>query len=493
MLKYTKDKILEEYKDLDRKRLRDDLAKLQRDIINENIPVVIMVDGFESSNKGYIINEIVKSLDTKHYRVNVFDDLDNSNLGNYGYNYTLNFWKSIPAYGDISILYRSKYFSLFNDLKIDEKELKNKINQLEQHEKFLADDNHIILKFFTDIDEKTQKKNIKELKEDRFKEFLVSKPDKNQQKDFDKYKDQMSKVLEMSDFDFAKWNIIPAEDKKLAATMVLSIIIDQIKAQMKEIKSKKTKEDKFKFKSKNKEETINSIDTKQKLTQKEYDEEKSDLQDKVGELAYELYTKEIPTVIVFEGIDAAGKGGTISRLVNEIDPRIYNINPVSAPSDAELDHHYLWRFFNNMPKQGHIAIFDRSWYGRVLVERVEKFANESEWSRAYDEINTMEEMLVDQGVFLVKYHLVISKKEQENRFKDREEDKPYKITDEDWRNREKWDDYITAMDDMIHYTSTKKAPWKVVSSEDKKFARIEVLKDFIEKAEKFLEDYKKNK
>lgn len=493
MLKYTKDKILEEYKDLDRKKLRDDLAKLQRDIINENIPVVIMVDGFESSNKGYIINEIVKSLDTKHYRVNVFDDLDNSNLGNYGYNYTLNFWKSIPAYGDISILYRSKYFSLFNDLKIDEKELKNKINQLEQHEKFLADDNHIILKFFTDIDEKTQKKNIKELKEDRFKEFLVSKPDKNQQKDFDKYKDQMSKVLEMSDFDFAKWNIIPAEDKKLAATMVLSIIIDQIKAQMKEIKSKKTKEDKFKFKSKNKEETINSIDTKQKLTQKEYDEEKSDLQDKVGELAYELYTKEIPTVIVFEGIDAAGKGGTISRLVNEIDPRIYNINPVSAPSDAELDHHYLWRFFNNMPKQGHIAIFDRSWYGRVLVERVEKFANESEWSRAYDEINTMEEMLVDQGVFLVKYHLVISKKEQENRFKDREEDKPYKITDEDWRNREKWDDYITAMDDMIHYTSTKKAPWKVVSSEDKKFARIEVLKDFIEKAEKFLEDYKKNK
>lgn len=493
MLKYTKDKILEEYKDLDRKRLRDDLAKLQRDIINENIPVVIMVDGFESSNKGYIINEIVKSLDTKHYRVNVFDDLDDPNLGNYGYNYTLNFWKSIPAYGDISILYRSKYFSLFNDLKIDEKELKNKINQLEQHEKFLADDNHIILKFFTDIDEKTQKKNIKELKEDRFKEFLVSKPDKNQQKDFDKYKDQMSKVLEMSDFDFAKWNIIPAEDKKLAATMVLSIIIDQIKAQMKEIKSKKTKEDKFKFKSKNKEETINSIDTKQKLTQKEYDEEKSDLQDKVGELAYELYTKEIPTVIVFEGIDAAGKGGTISRLVNEIDPRIYNINPVSAPSDAELDHHYLWRFFNNMPKQGHIAIFDRSWYGRVLVERVEKFANESEWSRAYDEINTMEEMLVDQGVFLVKYHLVISKKEQENRFKDREEDKPYKITDEDWRNREKWDDYITAMDDMIHYTSTKKAPWKVVSSEDKKFARIEVLKDFIEKAEKFLEDYKKNK
>ncbi|MFL8952126.1 hypothetical protein [Helcococcus kunzii] len=485
MLDYVKDKVLEPYKDLDRKKLRDDLAKLQRDIINENIPVLIMVDGFESSNRGYIINEIVKNLDTKHYKVNVFDKFKDENKD---YNYTVNFWRAIPSYGDISVFYRSMYFDLFNDLKIDDNDLKDKIKQLEQHERFLADDNHIILKFFTDIDEKTQKKNIKELEEDRFKEFLVSKPDKDQQKHFDKYKKHISKILEISDFDFAKWNIIPADDKKISATMVLSIIIEEIKTQMKAIKENKKKDEKFKFNSKNDRKIIESIDTKQKISEKEYDNLKGDLQDKVGELAYELYKREIPTIILFEGIDAAGKGGTIERLVNEIDPRVYNINPISAPSDAELDHHYLWRFFNNMPKKGHIAIFDRSWYGRVLVERVEKFANEKTWSRAYDEINTMEEMLIDQGVFLLKYHLVISKDEQERRFKDREDEKPYKITDEDWRNRDKWDEYIIAMDDMIHYTSTTKSPWKVISSEDKKFARIEVLKDFIERAEKFLKD-----
>lgn len=485
MLDYVKDKVLEPYKDLDRKKLRDDLAKLQRDIINENIPVLIMVDGFESSNRGYIINEIVKNLDTKHYKVNVFDKFKDENKD---YNYTVNFWRAIPAYGDISVFYRSMYFDLFNDLKIDDNDLKDKIQQLEQHERFLANDNHIVLKFFMDIDEKTQKKNIKDLEEDRFKEFLVSKPDKDQQKHFDKYKKHISKILEMSDFDFAKWNIIPAEDKKMASTMVLSIIIEEIKSQMKAIKENKKKDEEFKFNSKNDKKIIESIDTKQKISEKEYDNIKSDLQDKVGELAYELYKREIPTIILFEGIDAAGKGGTIERLVNEIDPRVYNINPISAPSDAELDHHYLWRFFNNMPKKGHIAIFDRSWYGRVLVERVEKFANEKTWSRAYDEINTMEEMLIDQGVFLLKYHLVISRDEQERRFKDREDEKPYKITDEDWRNRDKWDEYIIAMDDMIHYTSTKKSPWKVISSEDKKFARIAVLKDFVERAEKFLKD-----
>lgn len=146
----------------------------------------------------------------------------------------------------------------------------------------------------------------------------------------------------------------------------------------------------------------------------------------------------------------------------------------------------MWRFYNNFPQPGNIAVFDRSWYGRVLVERVEGFATDYEWFRSYDEINKMELELVNQGVLLVKYHLIISKDEQEKRFKDREEEKPYKITDEDWRNREKWDKYIDAMDDMLHYTSTSYAPWLVVSSQDKRYARIEVLKHFIDKCEEIL-------
>lgn len=482
MLDYDK-KVIEQYEQFDKKELREELAKLQRETIAKGIPVIFMIDGFESTNRGYIINQLVKDLDSRSYDVRVFDDFEDDD-----YEYIREFWRNIPAYGDFSFFYRSMYFQMFNDLKIKDKKLDKRIKMLENTEKMLYDDNYLILKFFLDIDEKTQKKNIKKIKEDRFKEFLISKPDKEQQKKFDKYHEHMSKVLDMSNFDFAKWNIIPAQDKKTAANMILSIAIGEIRKHLKSVeKSQKDKEN-FKFKSENKTDFMGEVDLEAKLSDDLYQEIKDDLQDEAGELAYKLYTKKIPTVLVFEGIDAAGKGGAIARLVNEIDPRIYHINPTAAPSGAEKEHHYMWRFMTNLPDKTDIAIFDRSWYGRVMVERVEKFASELEWSRAYNEINNMEEKLIDNGVLLLKYHLVISKDEQESRFKDREEEKPYKITDEDWRNRERWDDYIESMNDMIHYTSTEKAPWKIISSENKKHARVEVLKDFIEKAKKILKE-----
>lgn len=492
MLQYDKENLLREYMDHDRAELRDELAVLQRELIDKDIPVIIMVDGFESSFRGYVINELVKNLDTKHYKVNVFDDFPKDEND---YRYTVNFWKSLPAYGDISICYRSMYHDLFNDLKLKKSCLKKRIEFLKEQEKLLFDDNHIILKFFTDIDKKTQKKVLKEYKSDKYKEVLISRPDKDQQKNFDEYKEHIDKVLELSNFDFAKWNVIPADDKGLSAAMILSITIDEIRKQIKEIEARKAESEKFVFVTENKDTPMQDLDLTVHLTEDKYDLLKDKLQDGAGELAYQLYKHDIPTIIVFEGIDAAGKGGAIQRLVNEIDPRIYEINPTSAPTDAELDHHYLWRFYNNMPEPGRMAIFDRSWYGRVLVERIEKFANDYDWSRAYNEINTMEKRFVEQGALLLKYNLVISKDQQKERFEDREEEKPYKITDEDWRNREKWDKYIVAMNDMIHYTSTDEAPWKLIASEDKKHARIEVLKHFISSAEKILEerDSKKKK
>lgn len=482
MLNYDKS-VIEQYKQFKRKELREELAKLQRETIEKDIPVIIMIDGFESTNRGYLIKQIVKDLDARSYDVSVFDAFPDDD-----YLYIKEFWNKIPAYGDFGIFYRTMYFQMFNELKMKGEQLKNRISMLKNTEKMLTDDNYLILKFFLDIDEKTQKKNIKKIKEDRFKEFLISKPDKQQQKKFDKYHDHMSEILEMSNFDFAKWNVIPAEDKKTAANMILSIAIGEIRKHLKKVEKNKKEKENYKFESENTIDYIGQVDLDVKLSDDLYKEIKDDLQDEAAELAYKLYTEKIPTVLVFEGIDAAGKGGAIARLVNEIDPRIYHINPTSAPSGAEKDHHYMWRFMTNLPKKTDIAIFDRSWYGRVMAERVEKFASELEWSRAYEEINEIEEKLIDNGVLLLKYHLVISKDEQESRFKDREEEKPYKITDEDWRNRERWDDYIVAMNDMIHYTSTDIAPWKIISSENKKHARIEVLKDFIENAKKVLKE-----
>jgi polyphosphate kinase 2 (PPK2 family) len=207
------------------------------------------------------------------------------------------------------------------------------------------------------------------------------------------------------------------------------------------------------------------------------------------ELGHRIYRHRIPVVIVYQGWDAAGKGGNIRRLVRTLDPRGYEVVPVSAPNDLEKAHHYLWRFWNRVPKAGHIAIFDRSWYGRVLVERVEGFCSEAEWRRAYREINQMEQHLVHFGTVLLKFWLHIDRDEQLRRFEARQENpnKRWKMGDEDWRNRQKWDQYVVAVEEMLARTSTGHAPWTVVPSNNKRYARVHVLETVCEAIEGRLE------
>jgi polyphosphate kinase 2 (PPK2 family) len=209
-----------------------------------------------------------------------------------------------------------------------------------------------------------------------------------------------------------------------------------------------------------------------------YEEELERLQTDVFHLQVQTFQKERRAVIAFEGWDAAGKGGVIKRLTVLMDPRGYRVWPIAAPRDAERRHHYLWRFWNRLPEKGEIAVFDRSWYGRVLVERVEGFCSTQAWKRAYDEINAFERMLTDDGVRMAKFFLHIDKKTQLARFKDREHDpfKNYKIGEEDWRNRAKWAAYREAIQEMLDRTHRPDAPWHVIPSDDKKFARLEVLR-----------------
>jgi polyphosphate kinase 2 len=219
-------------------------------------------------------------------------------------------------------------------------------------------------------------------------------------------------------------------------------------------------------------------------------DDKSDYRDKVQSLQLELlhFQRKIleskrSVILVFEGPDAAGKGGVIKRITEKLDPRVLRVYSIVKPTEEEYRRHYLWRFWIKMPPLGEIAIFDRSWYGRVLVERVEGFCTEKEWNRAYDEINAMEETLVDSGVVLMKFFLHISKEEQLKRFEARAADpyKHWKISEEDWRNRKKWKEHIEAAEDMFHQTSTKAAPWTVVESEFKYYARLKVLKAVVKK------------
>ena len=240
---------------------------------------------------------------------------------------------------------------------------------------------------------------------------------------------------------------------------------------------------------------LSGVDLTKKLEREEYKKELDELQKKLEYLHSEIYRLRIPVVIGFEGWDAAGKGGAIRRLTSHLDPRGYKVNPTAAPNDVEKVHHYLWRFWNNMPKAGHIAIFDRTWYGRVMVERIEGFCSEADWRRAYQEINEMEAHMANFGAVVLKFWLHIDKDEQERRFKERMEDpaKQWKITDEDWRNREKWDDYETAVNEMLVRTSTTYAPWTIVEGNSKYYARVKVLRTVVEALEKKIKEVEKER
>ncbi|MDP9268372.1 MAG: hypothetical protein M3P27_08630 [Acidobacteriota bacterium] len=234
---------------------------------------------------------------------------------------------------------------------------------------------------------------------------------------------------------------------------------------------------------------LERINMNRKLTAKQYGDQMGKLQVRLRELDFDAFRRKVPVLCVFEGWDAAGKGGAIKRVTEMLDPRGFTVNAYAAPKGDEKTHHYLWRFWRNLPRTGHFAIFDRSYYGRVLVERVERFCHESEWRRAYREINEFEGQQNSFGTVICKFWLQITKQEQLRRFKSREIDpyRSYKLTEEDWRNRAKWNEYTQAVEDMLLHTSTPYAPWTVVEANDKWFARVKVLQTVVSAMEKRLD------
>lgn len=488
MLKdYDFDDFENPYNDFKTKELGERLSRAQRLIGNLDIPVLIIVDGWESSGKGYVIKDLVKELNPKHFKVSVFETPTEEERTR---PFLCRFWDKIPRYGDIAIYDRSFYFKLFNDLSIDDEELEKNIKDISSIEKQLLDDNAIIIKFFLHQKEETQQERIDELKDDEYRSFMISERDEEQYDHYDDYLDHFDNVLEKSDFNFSKWHVVSSEDKKDASDKVLGMSIDLIHEGIDRIMGMKNGGMRRQMRDYTPtEKPLNNLNLNLKLDDDEYDDLKDELQKEAQELAFKLYTKGVPTVLVFEGVDAAGKGGAIERLTREMDPRGYEVVTTSAPSQFEREHHYLWRFYKNFPKEGDMKIFDRSWYGRVMVERVEGLAEMEEWNRAYKEINQMEKHLYNAGTLVLKFFIYIDKNEQLDRFKDRETepDKVYKLTDEDWRNREKWDEHIESMNEMLVRTDTEHAPWIIVEGQQKKYARIKVLKTFIEQAKKRLD------
>ena len=471
------------------------LGLLQRECKDAGIPVILVFEGMGAAGKGVQINRLIQALDPRGFDVYACDrPTEDEQMRPFLWRY----WTKTPAKGRIAVFDRSWYRSVqvdrFDGLTREDK-LGDAYQDILSFEKQLCDDGTVIMKFFLYIDKDEQKKRFKKLEGSKETSWRVTEEDWNRNKDFDRYLKMNEEMLEKTDTDYAPWVIIEAVDKDYAALKIVSTVMDRLEYELEhrrpeDEKTAQRQESKTRERFKNG--VLSGIDLSKSLTEEEYKTRLKKLQKRLAELHSELYRLRIPVVIGFEGWDAGGKGGAIKRLTSNLDPRGYRVNPTAAPNDIEKVHHYLWRFWNSVPKAGHIAIFDRTWYGRVMVERIEGFCSEAEWRRAYQEINEMESHMANAGAVVLKFWLHIDKDEQERRFRERQANpaKQWKITDEDWRNREKWDQYEEAVNEMLIRTSTTYAPWIVVEGNDKRYARVKVLQTVVDALEKKVKEVK---
>ncbi len=456
--------------------LGSQLGALQRELKDTDRSMLIILSGWEVTGKGQILNDLVRELDPRYYHLSQFDDAteeDNEHP------MLWRFFLAFPTHGRVGIFDHSFYRELLHHPEISNLDFLRSVRDITFTERVLTNDGCLVMKFFLDQTEKQMAEAIDALGKDKNRNFLLEDFDKYQLKHYDKFNAHFERVLNNTTTLTCPWRVIDASDKKMASKQILATLIRCLEWHLD--KPAETCAEPLPPVVYN---PLDNVDLKKTLPEEEYRSKLRPLQKEAAALLYQLYLHRIPAIIVFEGTDASGKGGCIKRLTRLMDPRTYSVATTAAPTKYELDHHYLWRFYRTFPTPGHLTIYDRSWYGRVMVERIEGLTSTQRWQEAYAEINEMEAMLVEDGYILLKFLLIIDKEEQLARFKDRENtpEKHYKITDEDWRNHDKFNDYVEAMNDMIVRTSTSVAPWTVLPSMDKRYARIHVLEHFIDAA-----------
>ncbi|HNX17499.1 MAG TPA: polyphosphate:AMP phosphotransferase [Methanoregula sp.] len=470
--------------------LKERLGVLQRQLRDEKIPAIIVLEGWNASGITVTIQELIRFLDPRGFT------LSSTGLPTgeeQKYPLMWRFWNRIPAAGRIGIFARSWYSRALAE-EASGPGWENRVDQatgsINRFERNLTDDGTIIIKFFLHISKKEQKKRLLLRETDPLVSWMITKGDWDFHNDYDEYLPVIEEFLKKTNTQCAPWTIIGATDQNHTVLSAYSMVVKTLEKNIPLIIDRRKQGTMVKPGSKPEIVPVSRRSAEPGRHEKnEYEDRVVSAQKKLRDLQYRLYKRNIPLAIVFEGRDAAGKGGTILRLTQNLNPRYYSVMPVADPNNDEKDHHYLWRFIRNYPAAGHITIYDRSWYGRVLVERVEGLCTKNEWKRAYTEINEMEEEFRDQGCGLLKFWLEVSPDEQLRRFTQRETDprKQWKITEEDWRNREKWDQYGTAIDEMFVKTSTKYAPWTVIESDDKWYARAKTLETVVDYCEDLLQ------
>lgn len=461
-------------------QLRTDLLKAQYSQLKQSRhALLIVIAGIDGVGKGASIALLNEWMDARHIQTLAFGepaqcDKDRPFLWRY--------WRRLPAKGRTGIVFGSWYTDMLAEAASknpDQKKIQALSRSIRQFETTLAQNNVQVLKLWYHLSQEAQNKRTQKLLANPDTAWQVRPEDLKVNKKFSRLRDAAELTLSLTSEAHAPWVVIPAADEQLRDISTGRAVLNALRKRRIEpigplvLPSPNA--------AGNGHSVLAKLDYSLKLSDDKYDAQLPQWQGRLARLARNKAFEKIPLVLVFEGPDAAGKGGAIRRITHALDPRQFRAVPISAPTDEEHAHPYLWRFWRRLPRPGRIVIFDRSWYGRVLVERVEQYVSQAEWQRAYEEINQFESQLIDSGAVVLKFWLAVTKDEQLARFRERETStfKSFKITPEDWRNRKQWDAYEVAAEEMFERTSTPECPWHVVPANDKRHARVTVLEHIV--------------
>ena len=462
------------------------LASNQMRVREANVPVVVIFEGWGAAGKGSVLGKVIKDMDPRFFSVATLDakPTEEERLRPFLWRYMV----QMPEEGQFKFFDTCWMEEVTRDLglrQLDRKAYDRRIDSINMCERQLVDNGYLVMKFFFHISKREQRRRLDILASHKNTSWRVDQDDYHENDEYAWYLKTYDRFVRDTNHSSAPWYIIDAESGRRWATLqVLEFLNSGIEVAihnrgvaapirqnvyaLKRIKS------------------LADFDLDKTIEYEEYRSELKELRSRLRVLHNVIYRKRIPVVIAYEGWDAAGKGGNIKRITSALDPRGYQVHPIASPEPHEKARHYLWRFWERLPKAGHVAIFDRTWYGRVLVERIEGYCSKNDWRRAYNEINEFEHELVTAGTLVLKFWVQIDSETQLARFTDRENtpEKRWKITEEDWRNREKWDQYEQATNDMLQRTNTVFAPWHVLESVDKRYARIKALRIVVDALER---------
>lgn len=466
------------------------MRSLQQACWEKKLPAIVVLEGWAAAGKGALVKKMVAYIDPRGFTVHPIWPPSPEEMK---YPFLWRFWQKLPGKGSIGFFYHSWYIRVLEDRLFDrvkEAQVPMIMQQINAFERQLVDDGAAIAKFWIHLSQKELKQRLKKYADDPLQSWRVRPEDWQQQKHYDQYVSLAEEMLIHTSTGPAPWTLVEGDCQRWAQVKVLTQLAATLTEALDRLHYRVPlplvpPQEHLNLTEPN---YLAQVDLSVSLSGREYKQQLGQEQLQLRQLQLSIYEHQIPILVLFEGWDAAGKGGAIKRLTDVLDPRSYKVNAFAAPTDEEKAHHYLWRFWRRLPTSGTIGIFDRSWYGRVLVERVEGFATETEWRRAYQEINEFEAALTSAGYVLVKFWLHISPEKQLERFRERQNDpfKEYKLTEEDWRNRHKWPLYDVAVNQMIQRTSTPTAPWTLIAANDKYHARVKVIQTVIQAIRKRL-------